>query len=361
MITADDIQIFIMTRNRKEFLKRAIQSLLDQDTPINEIIVLDNSDNSETENLLVKGLDYRIRYVRTTGRFGNYEKSLELAKKKYVMLFHDDDVMHPNYLSIAIRHLNDHANVALISSWTTHFKSEDEIIFSTPTDRYYLFHGRNLFAQHMYLGEGVAFASAIYRTSNYLGTEANYRSFGKYNDWPFLVNSIGKGRAILLADSSLLFSRVHPNQDSVTRINSLDLNQIVNWDAFFHESFGRRKWMYRTILNQRATRFASGKYQFELGQSNLNGNQIELLSSEFSLKNLKLITNELTYLRVDRFFYEKFIPIFMKRNLVEAQTHRARMFCQFFYLELSLLYRYITFCFFELFQTKKYEQKLHGH
>jgi glycosyltransferase involved in cell wall biosynthesis len=348
MITANDIQVFIFTRNRREFLIRSIQSLLDQKTAISEIIVLDNSDNSETENLFADSSDHRIKYIRTMGKFGNYEKSLELAKKKYVMLFHDDDVLHPEYISHVIKHLNESKNVALIASWSTPFKSDDEIEFTVPIDTHYFFRNQNLFARHMYLGEGIAFSNAIYRTSNFLKTKSNYASFGKYNDWPFLVNSIRNGRAILLAEPSLLYSRVHPDQDSVTRSNPLDLHQIVNWDSFFHARFGIKKFIYKKVLNQRATRFASGKYQFELGNNDLDAYQIELLAKEFTQKNLELIIDQQTYRKIDRFFYERFIPIFMKRNLVEGQnarTRRVRTFSKLCFLEFSLLFRYIGFCF----------------
>jgi hypothetical protein len=321
--------------------------LLDQKTAISEIIVLDNSDNSETQNLFAESSDHRIKYIRTMGKFGNYEKSLELAKKKYVMLFHDDDVLHPDYISHAIKHLNERRNVALIASWSTPFKSDEEIEFTAPIETYYFFRNQNLFARHMYLGEGIAFSSAIYKTSNFLNTKSNYTIFGKYNDWPFLVNSIGNGRAVLLADPSLLYSRVHPDQDSVTRSNPLDLHQIVNWDSFFHARFGMKKFIYRKILNQRATRFASGKYQFELGNHDLNARQIELLSKEFTEKNLELIIDQQTYRKIDRFFYERFIPIFMKRNLVETQNTRIQRFRNLpirYFSELSLLFRYIGFC-----------------
>jgi glycosyltransferase involved in cell wall biosynthesis len=347
MITAHDIQLFIFTRNRKEFLIRSIQSLLDQTTAISEIIVLDNSDNSETQNLFADITDHRIKYIRTMGKFGNYEKSLELANKKYVMLFHDDDVLHPDYISHAIKHLNERKNVALIASWSTTFNSDEEIEFTAPIETYYYFRNQNLFARHMYLGEGIAFSSAIYKTSNFLKTKSNYTSFGKYNDWPFLVNSIGNGSAVLLADSSLLYSRVHPDQDSVTRSNPLDLHQIVNWDSFFHARFGMKKFIYQKILNQRATRFASGKYQFELGNHDLNARQIELLSKEFTQKNLELIIDQQTYRKIDRFFYERFIPIFMKKNLVETQNARVQRFRKFpirYFSEFSLLFSYMGFC-----------------
>ena len=351
MINVDDIQIFIMTRNRPEYLNRAITSLLAQDAGIKEITVLDNSDTDLTQKMMASFVDSKVNYFRTEGKFGNYLKSKQLAKRKYLMLFHDDDVLHPGYISLAITHLNAVKNIKLICSWSHPFKEESEIQFSQLTENFYLFSKRKVFAQHMYLGEGIAFASAIYETKNYLETRANYQKFGKYNDWPFLVNSVGNGRAIILADSNLLFSRVHKNQDSSTRVNSLELHQIVRWDKFFHECFGIKKRRLNSLLNQRATRFSTGKYAFELENPKLSDEHYALLAQEFRLISLKLIKDKELYDSLDNFFYGTFIPLFMQKNLhslSNLQKPRAIFIWKAIGLELSLFMSYAKYVFYEV-------------
>ena len=102
MYTIDDIQIFITTHNRANYIKDSIESILHQTANVNEIIVLDNESTDNTEEIVKSYALRGVKYVKTYGFLGNFKKAKEIVNKPYCMLFHDDDILHPDYLKNAI-------------------------------------------------------------------------------------------------------------------------------------------------------------------------------------------------------------------------------------------------------------------
>ncbi len=84
------------TFNRKELLKRAIRSCIDQTYPNWEMIIIDDNSTDGTEHL-VKGImlkDSRIKYYKSPGKGASAARNFGLkhAKGKYVVFLDDDDI-----------------------------------------------------------------------------------------------------------------------------------------------------------------------------------------------------------------------------------------------------------------------------
>jgi glycosyltransferase domain-containing protein len=98
------VSVIIPTYNRPNFVKRAIESVLNQTYKNIEIIIVDGSPNDETEKILSPYLkDSRIRYIHqkeihqgTKEDRRNIAKArntaIKLAKGKYIATLDDDDV-----------------------------------------------------------------------------------------------------------------------------------------------------------------------------------------------------------------------------------------------------------------------------
>ena len=94
-----ELQVFILTRDRPRFLKKAVESLLINKPPEVELIISDNSVGSETENTLGNVRDYI--YIRRSSRLAPIEHIdlvIEECSSPYVIIFHDDDMVGPQYL-----------------------------------------------------------------------------------------------------------------------------------------------------------------------------------------------------------------------------------------------------------------------
>ena len=96
--------IYLLTHNRQEQALEAIVSILAQSDRQFELVVSDNSDTDQLRHLLKdqKGLTYIKRpRVFSAIEHGNLVLSEIVVNNKfdYFTLFHDDDVMLPNYVA----------------------------------------------------------------------------------------------------------------------------------------------------------------------------------------------------------------------------------------------------------------------
>lgn len=262
--TIEDIDIYVVTHNRADYLKQSIESLLNQSVGVRKITVLDNESTDATQSVVEEFFSRGVWYVRTNGFLGNFKKAQELASKKYVMLFHDDDILHPSYLDMALQVLNKHNNISLITTrYTEFFDDSFPGMQALTTSDYYLFKSQKDFATHMYFIERIAYATALYRTSDFKKTPIEYEKFNKFNDWPFMVKMSGYGNTVLFDDPALFYIRRHKGQDTWTFTNTPSIQQIINWDKFFYNKLGawnlfsRVHYMFACWF----THFLFGKYE----------------------------------------------------------------------------------------------------
>ena len=237
--TVDDIDIYIMTHNRADYLMLSIESLLNQSAGVSKITVLDNESTDNTLSAVERFSSRGVRYIRTKGFLGNFKKAQEIASGKYVMLFHDDDILHPLYLELALQVLNEKDDISLITTRYTEFFDDDfPGMPESIVPDYYYFEKQKDFASHMYFLERIAYATALYRTVDFKKTAIEYEKFNKFNDWPFLVKMSGYGNTVLFDDPSLFYIRRHKGQDTWTSTNTPSVQQIINWDKFFYNKVG---------------------------------------------------------------------------------------------------------------------------
>lgn len=93
--------IVLPTKNRADLIETAIMSVLWQTEPDWELIVVDNDDGPETEHLVARLDDRRIRYERTGGLTmpDNWDTGFRLTTGRYLLLLTDKQAWRPNCLS----------------------------------------------------------------------------------------------------------------------------------------------------------------------------------------------------------------------------------------------------------------------
>ncbi|QMU27571.1 glycosyltransferase family 2 protein [Adhaeribacter radiodurans] len=95
--------IVIPTYNRASFIKRTIQSVLDQSFQDFEIIVVDDGSTDNTEELVNSIKSDKVTYYKKA----NEERAIarntgaQLSKGEYVNFFDSDDLLYPNHLEEA--------------------------------------------------------------------------------------------------------------------------------------------------------------------------------------------------------------------------------------------------------------------
>jgi glycosyltransferase involved in cell wall biosynthesis len=96
------------TRNRLEYLRFAVESVLRQDDPDWELVISDNDSEDDISGYVASLGDDRVKYVRTD-RFvpvtENWNNALRHSTGEYVVMLGDDDALLPGYFSAMRRHI----------------------------------------------------------------------------------------------------------------------------------------------------------------------------------------------------------------------------------------------------------------
>ena len=98
------MSIAIPTYNRLNYLKECINSILNQTFQDFSIFVFDNASDQPVEEELKKFNDKRIHFIGNDKNIGNAENTNRIFsypfQSEYLIIFHDDDLMHPRMLEL---------------------------------------------------------------------------------------------------------------------------------------------------------------------------------------------------------------------------------------------------------------------
>ncbi|ASA25194.1 glycosyltransferase family 2 protein [Paenibacillus donghaensis] len=117
------VSVIITTYNRKDFLSKAVQSILGQDYPNKEITVIDDCSTDGTAELMEQrfGADPRVIFMRSetnSGPGNNRRKAFAAhADGEFVHFLDDDDyLVDMNYYSKAVRFHLQHPGLSFVAA-----------------------------------------------------------------------------------------------------------------------------------------------------------------------------------------------------------------------------------------------------
>ena len=125
------LTIAVLTYNRANYLKKMLDSILLQTYRNFFVIIYDNCSEDNTSDTVKPFLsDSRFsyhRHITSIGREnGNY--ALKNCTTDYLLIVHDDDIMHPDMVKEEIAILDSDENVSIVSTNINHINTNDEII-----------------------------------------------------------------------------------------------------------------------------------------------------------------------------------------------------------------------------------------
>ncbi|MBN2468637.1 MAG: glycosyltransferase [Deltaproteobacteria bacterium] len=99
------VSVIIPTFNRRDFVKEAIESVLRQDLPAHEVIVIDDGSTDDTEVIIryYDNVAYYCQENRGISRARNH--GLSRARGEYIAFLDSDDLWMPNKLSEQLREM----------------------------------------------------------------------------------------------------------------------------------------------------------------------------------------------------------------------------------------------------------------
>ena len=113
------VTIAIPTYNRSDLLKFSLDSVLNQDYPDFQVLILDNASTDNTEAVVRSFDDSRITYVRhatNIGLLNNWNKAIELSAGSYLTILSDDDVLLPGFIREFAKAFEQNPNIGLVAA-----------------------------------------------------------------------------------------------------------------------------------------------------------------------------------------------------------------------------------------------------
>lgn len=238
----EELEIFILTYNRADMLKVAIESCLQQTIKGLSITILDNASTDHTTNVVTSFKEPNVHLVTATenvGGLGNIKRCQSLCTKKYVMIFHDDDQLHPAYVETAYTYLQANQDANLVVANAVVLSEKSDTTFSNPAVQPVLKLDKLHFAAALYVRNKIAFCSAIYSITALKSIDFNEvkDKFGKWGDRPMMIEAVGDG-AVMVLTGDYVFTGRHDAQDTHQSQTQPPYMVWLNREKFFRDILG---------------------------------------------------------------------------------------------------------------------------
>lgn len=236
------VTIVIPTYNRAKYLKEAINSVLSQKFDDFELFILDNASKDNTTEVVKKFTDKRIKYIRNDvniGGINNINKGLTLGSGKYIIIFHDDDIMLSDMLRSEVAILDNNVDVVLVATNINYINDKNEIIKRNiiKIKKDTIYKQKEYIEKFLKMESQIPCPSVMLRRSFIRDNNFHFKSdVGPAADnylW-FEMNLLNK--KFYLISEPLLNYRIHEGQDSNTSSLNMCLLFLKNTASFLKEN-----------------------------------------------------------------------------------------------------------------------------
>lgn len=215
----EKVTVFLLSSNRPNFIGETIDSIAGQSSKNFKLIVSDNSSNDEVEKL-IKNKYQDLSYIRRTPRLPaleHFKTVLSEVKSEYFVIFHDDDLMHEDYISRMVEVLDQDASLSAVgcNAWIIKDDNITKRIFFQQKERKKIIRtNEDLITPYLRFLDRVApFPGYMYRTEKVKGLFLDASEGGKYSDTSFLMKVAARSSICWLKDP-LMYYRFHSGNDS---------------------------------------------------------------------------------------------------------------------------------------------------
>lgn len=245
-----ELTVFMLTYNRENYAKLAIESLLKQSYTNFQIIILDNMSEDNTEGMVRKFIkDHNVKYIRRKSCFGN--SNIEFAflncVTPFVAVVHDDDLYEKDYIRKVLQIIKDQ-NLAVVTVGASLIDEQGRKIGSTVNRKFpqlvYFKNKDYITGKLNRTRPGMMYPSAIYRIDFYKTKFAFFfenKGAGPAADQLVWFQTERKGGELCIINEELMNYRCHEHQDSNYHAGFMDLQL---YDFMLSENY------YKKILTE---------------------------------------------------------------------------------------------------------------
>ena len=120
-----EITVLMPVRNGEQYIKEAIDSVLNQTLTDFEFLIIDDGSTDRTVEIIQGYTDKRIRLIRKEHQFiQNLNEGLELASGSYIARMDADDIMHTERLRIQLKRMKKNPDITVCGTWAKIFSDK---------------------------------------------------------------------------------------------------------------------------------------------------------------------------------------------------------------------------------------------
>lgn len=256
MSNIPSIDVVVLTYNRAEFFEKTLRSVCDQTYPDFTVKVLNNGSTDNTEEVFNKvKAEYPHRkfdYLKLEeNHLDQYfiDRKNEFITADYVIVFHDDDLMHPRYVEHLMKIIPEHPEFVILGGKTKISEHPEELEWDEPTGKFIIGDMRDM-VKWYFIGDTMSFPAICYKSVWYKNTKYREDLYGNRGDFPFVMDIAEHGKVCRLEDRFLHY-RLHKGQDT---FNWPSMDKQINLirkmaDALLNDDKGYQDAFYRGIEN----------------------------------------------------------------------------------------------------------------
>lgn len=205
--------IIVPTYNRENYLFKCIDSVLDQTYDNFELIIVDDGSTDNTEKLVKKYKDKRIKYFKNENHGIGYSRNfgLDKAKGDYIFFLDSDDYLNEDMLEKVSNLINK--NDILIFNYQEIFEKDGHILLNSyPTFNNYSLDKHPELINIINLGP----CNKIFKKELFKNKENRFPENIKYEDFPLIIKLFKEAKSISSCGLFLTNIAVHEGGETLT-------------------------------------------------------------------------------------------------------------------------------------------------
>ena len=213
-MSGERVTILMSVYNGEAFLRKAIDSILNQTYTDFEFVIDDDCSTDRTSDIILSYSDSRIVYRRNNTNQGltrNLADGVNRSSACYIARMDADDISFPKRLEKQVQYMDEHPDVTILGSSVSFFKEkiEDGSIAYQPADD-------ETMKATLFISFTLLHPSIILRRLDLVRHQINYNIEYRYSqDHELYLNCILKGLKFANLSEPLLYMRSHI--DSISR------------------------------------------------------------------------------------------------------------------------------------------------
>ena len=209
-----DISIIVPAYNAEKYIKKCIDSLINQTKKECEFIIINDGSTDHTEDIVKEYKDKRIKYYKNKnqgiGKTRNF--GIEKSNSKYIMFLDSDDYLAKNACEEMFKKAeNDDLDVVICDFYKEYDNGTIEEI-KMPD-----FENASLKDNPEIINEHLSPWAKLYKRELIINNNIKFVENLKYEDAPFVIEALDKAKTIGKVNQYLNYYLVHTNSETTVR------------------------------------------------------------------------------------------------------------------------------------------------